>query len=83
MRSRGLASHVLGRVGSISAAAYESLKSRGYSINDSIGVSGVESEYEYWLRGQKGERVIRVEARTAALWMRTTQSRSSRETTCT
>ena len=58
----GLASHVLGRVGSISAAAYESLKSRGYSINDSIGVSGVESEYEYWLRGQKGERVIRVDA---------------------
>ncbi len=59
----GLASHVLGRVGSISAAAYESLQDQGYSINDSIGVSGVESAFESWLRGQKGERVIRVDVR--------------------
>lgn len=59
----GLAAHVLGRVGDISAAAYDSLKGQGYAMDDSIGVSGVESVYESWLRGQKGERIIKTDAR--------------------
>ena len=39
-----------------SAATYGSLKGRGYSINDSIGVSGVERANTNWLRGREGQR---------------------------
>lgn len=50
----GLASHILGRVGMISKSEYDSLKSDGYKINDTIGKDGLEKQYESYLRGKDG-----------------------------
>lgn len=50
----GLASHILGRVGMISKTEYDSLKSDGYKINDTIGKDGLEKQYESYLRGKDG-----------------------------
>ena len=53
-----VAAHFRGTVGAISAAEYEELKSKGYNINDTIGMSGVESALESTLRGTRGVRTI-------------------------
>lgn len=57
-----LASHILGIVGPISEEEYEAGKDDGYSLNDKVGKSGIESAYEAQLRGQKGEKVITVDS---------------------
>lgn len=57
-----LASHILGIVGPISEAEYEQGKNEGYSLNDKVGKSGIESAYESELRGQKGEKVITIDS---------------------
>lgn len=49
-----LASHILGRVGIISKTEYDSLKSEGYTINDTIGKDGLEKQYEKYLKGKDG-----------------------------
>lgn len=53
-----LAPHIRGTVGSISAEKYEQLKDSGYTLNDVIGLSGVEQAFEEELRGTRGVRTI-------------------------
>ena len=50
----GYASHILGRVGKISAEEYAELKDKGYGINDYIGKDGVLKSFEDYLRGING-----------------------------
>ncbi len=54
----GIAPHVLGSVGAISAEEYASLKNDGYSYNDITGKYGIENAMESVLRGTNGERTI-------------------------
>ncbi len=54
----GIASHILGRIGSIPASAAEEYAAEGYSADAKVGVSGVEKAFEKYLRGMDGERVI-------------------------
>lgn len=53
-----VAAHFRGTVGAISAEEYSELMSKGYNINDTIGMSGVESALESTLRGTRGTRTI-------------------------
>ncbi|MCH5195113.1 MAG: hypothetical protein J1F28_00280 [Oscillospiraceae bacterium] len=53
-----LAAHYRGTVGAISADQYNELKAEGYTLNDIIGVSGIESALESTLRGTRGVRTI-------------------------
>jgi penicillin-binding protein 2 len=55
-------SHILGYVGSISPEQYEQNRDKGYLRTDLIGKTGVEASYEFWLRGERGERVVEVDA---------------------
>lgn len=54
-------SHVLGYVGKIDADEYEEL-SDAYLLDDNIGKTGLEKQYEAALRGAHGERRIEVDA---------------------
>lgn len=53
-----VAAHFRGTVGAISAEEYAELMSKGYNINDTIGMSGIESALESTLRGTRGTRTI-------------------------
>ena len=53
-----VAAHFRGTVGAISAEEYNELKDKGYNINDTIGMSGIESAFESTLRGTRGIRTI-------------------------
>ncbi|MDD9370277.1 MAG: penicillin-binding protein 2 [Acidimicrobiales bacterium] len=60
-----LAAHILGYVGKIDEEQFEELKdetAKPYTINDEIGISGVEQTYEPNLRGTPGVRRIEVDA---------------------
>ncbi len=48
------ASHLLGRVGKISAEEYETQKENGYQKTDIIGKQGAEKAFESYLRGKDG-----------------------------
>lgn len=50
----GLATHILGRTGKISAEEYETNKDLGYGYNDTIGKQGLEKWGEQYLRGTDG-----------------------------
>lgn len=50
----GFATHILGRVGKISAEEYAEKSASGYGMNDIIGKQGVERWAESYLRGQDG-----------------------------
>ncbi len=50
----GLATHILGRTGKISAEEYEANKDLGYGYNDIIGKQGIEKWGEKYLRGTDG-----------------------------
>lgn len=50
----GLATHILGRTGPISAEEYEANKNAGYGYNDMIGKQGLEKWGEKYLRGTDG-----------------------------
>lgn len=50
----GLATHILGRTGKISAEEYEENKGKGYGYNDIIGKQGIEKWAESYLRGVDG-----------------------------
>ena len=52
--------HEIGTVGPIYAEEYDELKAKGYSYNDTLGKSGIESAVETPLRGQNGEEQIAV-----------------------
>ncbi|OQB16041.1 MAG: Stage V sporulation protein D [Firmicutes bacterium ADurb.Bin193] len=49
-----LAAHLLGRVGIMYKEEYEQLKSKNYSINDTVGKDGIEKILEEYLRGTDG-----------------------------
>ena len=53
-----LAPHIRGTVGAISPEKYQELKNSGYTLNDIIGLSGVEQALEEELRGSRGVRRI-------------------------
>lgn len=60
-----LGAHILGYVGKITDAQFEDLQDetdKPYTINDEIGVSGVEQTFEPYLRGTPGVRRIEVDA---------------------
>ena len=55
----GVASHILGRVGSITAENAEEYLALGYELDDPVGTSGCEKAFEEWLRGRDGVMVVR------------------------
>src|SRR6266498_2922090 len=59
---RELASHVLGYVGDISQDQLDALTKQGYRSGDTIGQSGIESEYDKYLRGTPGLEIRRVDS---------------------
>lgn len=54
--------HILGYMGKISDKEYEEIKSDGYFLDDKIGKTGIEYEYEKDLRGVIGRRKIEVDS---------------------
>ena len=60
--SGSLLSHVLGYTGPISAEEHAELGDEDYLMQDFIGKSGVESQYESALRGKPGKKLIEVDA---------------------
>lgn len=50
----GVATHILGRVGSISREEYDERREQGYTINSMIGKQGLEKYLEDYLRGTDG-----------------------------
>ena len=55
------ASGVLGYLGLINRSEFERLKPYGYQINDLMGRSGVEKEYDEYLRGKHGGKQVEVD----------------------
>ena len=54
----GYASHILGRVGEITAETWEYYKNLGYSMDATVGLDGCEAEFEEYLRGRNGVKKI-------------------------
>ncbi len=54
--------HILGYVGKISPEQYEDRREEGYLRTDLIGKAGLEGSYEFWLAGERGQRVTEVDA---------------------
>jgi penicillin-binding protein 2 len=78
-----LAAHVLGYVGALSEDRWAELKKKNdpkkpYTAADQIGVSGVEAEYESYLRGTPGRKVIEVDRSGRAVREGTSRARSPR-----
>lgn len=61
------ASHILGRTGKIYAEEYESLREKGYKMNEYVGKEGIEKAMEDYLRGTDGVRVIERDSRGKVL----------------
>ena len=59
----GVASHVLGRLGRITAENAEYYMEQGYPLDALVGTSGCEEAFESYLRGQEGTMVIRYDER--------------------
>ena len=57
-----LATHVLGYVGDITGAELAAHPNQGYTESSQIGQSGLEAEYEQYLRGVAGRRSLEVNA---------------------
>ncbi len=58
-----LAAHVLGTVGPIYREHVTSYRDQGYLGNETVGHTGIEAQYESYLRGTRGE--LRVEVNVA------------------
>lgn len=63
--------HMLGYTGSISAEKLEQLKEEDadteYTTDDQIGISGLESTYEEYLRGTKGSQILTIDGGTSRI----------------
>lgn len=59
----GYASHILGRVGAITAETWETYKEKGYNMNDTVGIDGCEYIFEDYLRGTDGVRTTKRNAK--------------------
>lgn len=55
----GIASHILGRVGKITAENADHYSALGYPMDAIVGIEGCEKQFESWLRGQDGTMVIK------------------------
>jgi penicillin-binding protein 2 len=55
-----LASHVIGYLGGIPKSEYEAYKQKGYRNDAVVGLSGVERQYEDYLRGKDGSLKVEV-----------------------
>jgi penicillin-binding protein 2 len=60
--SGDLTSHIVGYVGRIDQEEYASLRPRGYILNDQVGKTGTEADYEDVLRGKPGQELAEVDA---------------------
>ncbi|MBE3575424.1 MAG: penicillin-binding protein 2 [Firmicutes bacterium] len=56
-----LAAHAFGYLGQMSQSDWERLKGRGYAPSDSIGQTGLERDYEQYLRGRDGGQQVEVD----------------------
>jgi penicillin-binding protein 2 len=54
--------HFTGYTANITDDLYRKLKSKGYSLNDNIGRSGLEKYYENYLKGKNGYEIKQVDA---------------------
>lgn len=59
---QSLAAQVLGYVGQISPDEYKALKSKGYQPTDAIGQTGIEAQYDTYLRGKSGKAQLTVDS---------------------
>jgi penicillin-binding protein 2 len=57
------AANIVGYVGQIGAAELAKVKNQGYQAGDQIGLSGIEAEYESYLRGSPGVEKVQVDSR--------------------
>lgn len=57
----GIATHILGRVGKITAESADRYDALGYPMDAVVGISGCELAFESILRGQDGKKVIRLD----------------------
>jgi len=57
-----IASHIIGYTGKISDTEYKNRKDEGYSLNDIIGKSGIESMFEEFLRGENGSKRLEMDS---------------------
>jgi len=55
-------SEILGYIGKIQAEEWPDLKSKNYLLYELIGKSGLETEYQDYLRGQPGAKEVEVDA---------------------
>ncbi len=56
--------HITGYIGPVRKKEYlDTLKNKGYSLQDVIGRTGVEKEYEEYLKGKDGWRFVEVDAK--------------------
>ncbi|MGQ9583928.1 MAG: penicillin-binding protein 2 [Anaerolineae bacterium] len=56
-----LTAHVVGYVGRIPEEAWDMYQEQGYEANDWVGLTGLERQYEAYLRGEKGVRNVEVD----------------------
>jgi penicillin-binding protein 2 len=54
--------HILGYTGPIPAEQFSRYRTQGYDLTDVVGLAGLETEYESWLHGIKGQESIEVDA---------------------
>jgi penicillin-binding protein 2 len=59
---RQLAAHVLGYTGEISQQQLDALAKQGYRAGDTIGQTGIEAQYDRYLRGTPGLAIKRVDS---------------------
>jgi len=59
---RELAAHVLGYTGEISQPQLDTLAKQGYRPGDTIGQTGIEAQYDKYLRGTPGLAIKRVDS---------------------
>ncbi len=60
---KDFSSHIIGYIGKISKDELKKRKGEGYFIDDMIGKSGIEREYEKMLRGERGGEYIEVDTK--------------------
>jgi penicillin-binding protein 2 len=61
-RNYQIPNHFTGYVGRINEDEYNRIKDEGYSINSSLGKTGLEKYYEVLLHGKDGNEIIQVDA---------------------
>ena len=54
----GYASHILGQLGKIQEEDWQYYQSKGYDMDDLVGISGCERTFEQYLRGIDGVRLV-------------------------